>query len=168
MTIQTVPVDEGKDSAHLPSGDISSSVFQVIQYVSRGNDGWRPDFLRRKTPPRRTAMPRKRGSLRHLHGSRSAVFVNSAHQVSTSVNIHKCQGHVTLSICQGHMTFLSARGTNFHLKIMRPHHWCWNPASEVWLALLLLPQPHSWSELGQCILIPFAIHYVYLTIFCKF
>ena len=28
MTIQTVPVEEGKDSAQSPSGDIGSSVFE--------------------------------------------------------------------------------------------------------------------------------------------
>ena len=166
MTIQAVPVDGNTNcTSRWREGLCPFTIrghqeqcVQMIQCVCRGNDGWRPDFLRRKNHPWRTAMHRKRGSLRHPCGSRSAVFVNSAHWVSTSVNIHKCQGYVTLSMCQRHATFSSARGTNFHLRIMRPHHQCLNCTSQVWLVLLLLLQPHSWLELGHHISIPLAIH----------
>ena len=44
----------------------------------------------------------------------------------------------TFSMCQGHMIFLSTRGTDFHLKIVRPHHQCWNSASQVWLTLFVI------------------------------
>ena len=87
MTIQTVPVEEGKDSAHLPSGDIWSNVFDQSSVFSMVTTAGGCDLLRRKTYPRRTATPIERGSLRHPHGTRSAVFLNSAHRVSTSVTI---------------------------------------------------------------------------------
>ena len=104
LSIQTVPVDEGEDSAKITIRGHWGPC-QAIHCVLRRNNSRRPDFMRRKTHPRRTATPKERGNLRHPCGSRSAVFVNSAHRVSTSVNIQKCPGACDHSICQGHVTF---------------------------------------------------------------
>ena len=159
LSIQTVPVDEGEGCAQLNIRGHQGQC-QMIQCVPKGNGGKRPDFLRRKTHPGRTATPKERGSLRHPHGSRSAVFVNSAYRVITSVNIQKYQGHMTILCARGMWKFWVPEGMSFCLKIMRPCHRCWNPASQVWLALLLLPQPHSWLELGHHVSITFMIHYI--------
>ena len=80
---------------NLPSGDIKDSVKWSSVFpggmMARGQS-----FLWRKPSPGRTATPKERGSLRHPCGSRSIVFVNSTHSMTTSMNIQKCQGHELL------------------------------------------------------------------------
>ena len=141
LSVQTVSVYKGEDSAqftnrHHQAHGKWSNVFPGGMMV-------RGQLSKKETQPGRTATPKQeRGSPRHPQGSKQIFsLVNSAHRVSNCENIQKCQGHMTILCAMGTWHFSSARGMNFHLKTMRPHHQCWTPPSQVWLALFYSCNP---------------------------
>ena len=98
---------KGRTLPNLPTGDIE--VCGKWYSVFPGGTMARGWLSKKECHPKRTVTPeQERGSPRHPWGSKQIYsFVNSAHRVSSSENIQKCQGHVK---------FLNARDMNLHLK----------------------------------------------------
>ena len=156
LLVQPVSVYKGVDSAQFTNRG-HWGLWWTIQCVPRGMivRGWLP---KKETYPRRTATPRQEGgSLRHPWGSQQIFsFVNSAHRVSNSENVAKCQGHMTILCARGMWHFFQCQGHEHLFKIMRLSHWCLTPSSQVWLALFYCHNPtpnQSWGTVCRLLMI---------------